>query len=357
MTSEAKFNFVNSLHSWHSENDRQLPWKTNKDPYQIWLSEIILQQTRVAQGLPYFERFLNRFPTVFDLAQAEESEVFKVWEGLGYYSRAKNLHHTAKEVATAFGGIFPDKYQGLLSLKGVGPYTAAAIASFAFDLPHAVLDGNVFRVLARVFGIDLPADQPAGKQYFQKLAESLLPVDNASKFNQAIMDFGALQCVPQNPNCTECPMQHICIAFQTGRIKDLPFKSKRIVKQNRYFHFFEIYDANSIWIEKRNGKDIWQGLYQFPLIESIDPLLENESDLFPGIDISDLIPVFSSKQQLTHRTIHAAFYRVESSSIGQIPENCIKTEPDKLMDYPFPRIIHDYLKSKEWLSHLRCAAN
>lgn len=357
MSSEAKFQFVNKLLTWHEKNDRYLPWKTNKDPYQIWLSEIILQQTRVAQGLPYFERFIHQFPTVFELANAAEAEVFKTWEGLGYYSRARNLHHTAKEIVKTFDGHFPDNYDGLLRLKGIGPYTAAAIASFAFDLPHAVLDGNVFRVLSRIFGINLPIDQLAGKQHFQKLAESLLTAVDAAKFNQAIMDFGALQCVPQNPNCSECSMHHICVAYQTGRVKDLPFKSKRIVKQNRYFHFFEVKDDNSFWIEKRNGKDIWQGLYQFPHIESIEPLIEKDSALWPGIDREDLRPVFSSKQQLTHRTIHGAFYQIEVSGLTNIPENWIKIEHTRLSEYPFPRIIHDYLKSREWLLLFKSAVD
>lgn len=356
MSSEIKTQFIDSLLSWHEENDRQLPWKINKDPYQIWLSEIILQQTRVAQGLPYYERFITTFPTVYDLAKADVSEVFKAWEGLGYYSRAKNLHYTAREIVSTFGGHFPNTYNGLLSLKGIGPYTAAAIASFAFDLPHAVLDGNVFRVLARVFGIELPIDQASGKQNFQKLAESLLPHQLASKFNQAIMDFGALQCVPQNPNCSQCPLQHICIAFQTGMVKNLPIKSKRLVKQNRYFHFFQVNDGDGIWLEKRSGKDIWQGLYQLPVIESMGPLLNEDEGGLNGIVTKDLIPIYSSKQQLTHRTIHGAFYQIGVSSLSLIPESWIKINTESLSEYPFPRIIHDYLKSREWLMLLKSAS-
>ncbi len=352
MSFKTNSHFVHFLLSWHDENDRHLPWKANKDPYQIWLSEIILQQTRVAQGLPYFERFISLFPTVYDLAFAEESEVFKAWEGLGYYSRARNLHFTAKEIVNTYHGHFPDTYEGLLSLKGIGPYTAAAIASFAYDLPHAVLDGNVFRVLSRVFGVEHPVDLPAGKQYFQKLAEALLPSDNAATFNQAIMDFGALQCIPKNPNCPECPMQNICTAYATGHVKDLPVKSKRLIKQNRYFHFFEVQDAHHIWLEKRSDKDIWQGLYQFPMIESPEPLLNADIDSPYGIEFNDLIPVFSAKQQLTHRTIYGAFYQIESSNLPQIPENWIKIKSETLSEYPFPRIIHDYLKSRDWLLSL-----
>lgn len=349
MSPEIKHQFVHFLLSWHSENDRQLPWKSNKDPYRIWLSEIILQQTRVAQGLPYYERFIHLFPTVFDLAMADESEVFKAWEGLGYYSRARNLHQTARVVAGKYSGHFPDSYKGLLTLKGIGPYTAAAIASFAFDLPHAVLDGNVFRVLSRVFGIDQPMDQPEGKLHFQNLAENILPANDASRFNQAIMDFGALQCVPQNPNCKVCTLQHLCVAFQTGSVKDLPFKSKRLVKQNRYFHFFEVKNDEFIWLEKRSSKDIWQGLYQFPLIESMEALLEEKSVIWPGIHPEKLTPVFSTKQQLTHRTIYAAFYQADISVLKKIPDNWIKVEHSKMVEFPFPRIIHDYLKNKQLL--------
>lgn len=341
--------FTHSLLSWHHENDRQLPWKVSKDPYQIWLSEIILQQTRVAQGLPYYERFIRLFPTVFELAAADESDVFKAWEGLGYYSRARNLHLTARKVVDTYGGEFPKTYEGLLSLKGIGPYTAAAIASFAFELPHAVLDGNVFRVLSRVFGIAQAIDLPEGKKSFQKLAGSLLPAEHASQFNQAIMDFGALQCVPQNPNCEACNMQSICIAYQTGSVNDLPVKAKRLVKQSRYFHFFEVMDDGHVWIEKRIAKDIWQGLYQYPSIESTEPLPDADSGLWPGINYQEIIPVFSTKQQLTHRTIYAAFYRLARTRLKEIPDTWIKVELSKLHEYPFPRIIHDYLNRKEWL--------
>lgn len=346
MSPELVYHFVQSLLCRHSENDRQLPWKLSRDPYRIWLSEIILQQTRVAQGLPYYERFIHLFPTVFDLASADESEVFKAWEGLGYYSRARNLHQTAREVAEKYSGHFPDSYEGLLTLKGIGPYTAAAIASFAFDLPYAVLDGNVFRVLSRFFGIDQPIDQSAGRKHFQYIAECVLPANDAARFNQAIMDFGAMQCVPQNPNCTACSLQSLCVAFQTGRVKDLPFKSKRLVKQNRYLHFFEVMSDKYIWIEKRSNKDIWQGLFQFPLIESAEPLLEENSTIWPGIHAENITPVFSAKQQLTHRTIYAVFYQLEFSRLTTIPENWIAVEHCRLNEYPFPGIIHNYMKNK-----------
>ncbi len=273
--------FWNALLTWHSTHHRPLPWKGEKNPYLVWLSEIILQQTRVEQGLPYFEKFKAAYPTVTDLANAPEDEVMKLWEGLGYYSRARNLHAAAKHIANELEGKFPGTYEGIRLLKGVGPYTAAAIASFAFDLPHAVVDGNVYRVLSRCFGIEEPIDSTAGKKLFAKLAQEILENagTNPGSFNQAMMDFGATHCMPKVPKCGECPMQSKCIAFQKNRVDKLPVKSKKLVRRQRFFNYFLFHSEGKIFIKKRTGEDIWQNLYDFPLIES-EELVEEPNIFF-----------------------------------------------------------------------------
>ena len=223
--------FSSTLLNWHKKNNRTLPWKVDKDPYKIWLSEIILQQTRVEQGIPYYQKFIATFPTIHDLAQTDESNVLKVWEGLGYYSRARNLHDTAKYISIHLNGVFPSSYENLLKLKGVGPYTAAAIASFAYDLPHAVVDGNVYRVLSRIFGIKTPMDSSEGRKEFQKIAQELINAQDPGGYNQAIMDFGATVCTPKNPNCNQCPFSEQCFAFLNRSINQLPVKNKNIQKK------------------------------------------------------------------------------------------------------------------------------
>ena len=310
-----KFTF--RLQTWALQQHRPMPWKGERDPYRIWLSEIILQQTRVEQGWPYYLRFVEAYPTVRHLADAPEEEVMKLWEGLGYYSRARNLHATAKHVAQSLGGLFPATYAGLLTLKGVGEYTAAAIASFAYDLPHAVLDGNVYRVLARYFGIITPTDTPAAKREFSTLANQLLDPAQPAAFNQAMMDFGATVCTPARPLCPTCPLKEDCVAFQTGQVAELPRKKKAAARKNRFFAYAVFQYRDHTFVQQRLDKDIWQNLYEFPLLEL--PALPDDFSLLPlmilqhwfpagapeGIDVTAISQPFS--QTLTHRQITAVF--------------------------------------------------
>jgi A/G-specific adenine glycosylase len=278
--------FSNSLINWYLQNKRDLPWRNTVNPYPIWLSEIMLQQTRVAQGLPYFMAFMEAFPTVFDLANAEEEQVLKLWQGLGYYSRARNLHATAKYIATELKGDFPPNYDQLLQLKGVGEYTAAAIASFAYNEPVAVVDGNVFRVLSRYFNVDSDISDGKTKKEFQNLAQQLLPKNNAALFNQAIMEFGALQCVPKNPNCENCIFSSSCAALQHKKVNTLPVKSKKTKVTNKYFNYLILKDVQGNFVvQKREGKGIWENLYEFPLIETEE--LVSEIDFLNQIALQD----------------------------------------------------------------------
>ncbi|MCR5887695.1 A/G-specific adenine glycosylase [Hymenobacter sp. J193] len=260
--------FANALLGWYPRHRRDLPWRHTRDPYAIWLSEVILQQTRVKQGLPYYLDFISAYPTVHDLAAAPEDEVLRHWQGLGYYSRARNMHHTARQVVQDYGGRFPGSYAGLLQLRGVGQYTAAAIASFAYDEPVAVLDGNVYRVLARVFGITADIAAPASRKIFQQLADTLIPAEHPAEFNQAVMEFGALQCTPAKPDCLFCPLQSQCFAFQHGMVHELPVKSKAKATRTRHFHYLVLRYNDTVYMRKRTGKDIWQGLYDFALLET-----------------------------------------------------------------------------------------
>ncbi|MFI0429869.1 A/G-specific adenine glycosylase [Mariniflexile sp. HMF6888] len=261
--------FSKTLNHWYSNNKRELPWRQTKNPYYIWLSEIILQQTQVAQGLPYYSKFIEEFPSVFHLANAEESSVLKLWQGLGYYSRARNLHATAKYIANELNGEFPNTYKELLKLKGIGDYTASAIASICFNKTEAVVDGNVYRVLARYFGMDIPINSSKGAKEYKQLAQELIDEKNPAEFNQAIMEFGATQCKPQSPDCPICPFKTSCIAFNKNRISELPVKIKSAKAKKKYFNFLVFIDKDGKTIlEKREGKGIWQNLYQFPLIEA-----------------------------------------------------------------------------------------
>lgn len=260
--------FSDHLLNWYAKNKRELPWRSSVDPYRIWLSEIILQQTRIAQGIPYYERFVNAFPTVHDMAGASEAEVLKLWQGLGYYSRARNLLATARNVSRERGGEFPNTYKGLLELKGVGPYTAAAIASICFQEAVPVVDGNVYRVLSRYFGEDTPIDTSSGQQRFRALAREVMAPDEIRDYNQAIMEFGAMQCTPRKPDCDTCPLADSCVALGTQRIDSLPVKAGKTVVRKRNFHYLVPVDKNgNTWMEPRTTSGIWQGLYQFPLLE------------------------------------------------------------------------------------------
>ncbi len=349
-TSSKKAYFTKKLLEWFETNHRPMPWKGVKNPYFVWLSEIILQQTRVEQGLPYYEHFVEKYPTVFDLANAEEDVVMKSWEGLGYYSRARNLHAAAKQIAFEMGGNFPNTYEEIKKLKGVGPYTAAAISSFAFDLPHAVVDGNVYRVLSRIFGISTPIDSTAGKKEFATLAEDLLAKKSPATYNQALMDFGATLCVPRNPRCGDCPFQKKCTAFIDDRIGELPFKSKKLVKRDRFFNYIILKSENGLLLHKRTAKDIWTNLYEFPMLETTQ-LLELDGLRKEAIDAGLLTTqakmIKTSKpfqQMLTHQKIKARFWEFELDSIDFYEKSpFIFVHKDKLGNFAFPKIIDRYL--------------
>ncbi|NVO84880.1 A/G-specific adenine glycosylase [Hymenobacter terrestris] len=309
--------FAEALLAWYPRHRRDLPWRHTRDPYLIWLSEVILQQTRVKQGLPYYLTFSSHYPTVQDLAAALPDEVLRHWQGLGYYSRARNMHHTAQQVVTEFGGRFPDSYAGLLLLKGVGQYTAAAVASFAYDEQVAVLDGNVFRVLARVFGLHHDIAAPASRKQFQQLADQLIPADHPAEFNQAIMEFGALQCTPAKPDCMFCPMQSRCFAFQHGLVAELPVKSKAKAARTRYFHYLVLRHADRVYLRKRGPKDIWEGLYDFALHET-------DSAELTGVELLAAVerlggrmvtgraeePAVTARHILSHQKVEARFHEV-----------------------------------------------
>ena len=341
--------FSNSLIKWYLQNKRDLPWRNTVNPYPIWLSEIMLQQTRVAQGLPYFMAFMEAFPTVFDLANAEEEQVLKLWQGLGYYSRARNLHATAKYIATELKGDFPPNYNQLLQLKGVGEYTAAAIASFAYNEPVAVVDGNVFRVLSRYFNMDNDISDGKTKKEFQILAQQLLPKDKAALFNQAIMEFGALQCVPKNPDCGNCIFSSSCAGLQHKKVNILPVKSKKTKVTNKFFNYLILKDIQGNFVvQKREGKGIWENLYEFTLIET--PEMSNEIDFMNQLketkfynqlpaDIT-LLNTEVIQHKLSHQNLHIQFYILNFNQ--KIKEAKSLSEIQKL---PFPIVIHNFMQT------------
>ncbi len=309
--------FARALLKWYPENHRDLPWRETDDPYIIWLSEIILQQTRVAQGLPYFHTFLRQFPDVNSLAEAPISQVMRCWQGLGYYSRARNLHACAQQIVRDWKGQFPDNYRELLSLKGVGPYTAAAIASFAFGEKVAVVDGNVYRVLGRYFGIHSDISTQEGKKGFEELANQIIPETNPGMYNQAIMEFGALQCVPKSPDCPSCPLADTCYAFSAGEVDKLPVKSKKAKVKKRYFTYFHIRCGGTIVVKERGRGDIWQGLVDFPLEESTTSGQSNWEGWALSSEFGNFAPrkveVFdtSYKHVLSHQLIFATFVQID----------------------------------------------
>jgi A/G-specific adenine glycosylase len=341
-------NFTNSLTQWYLQNKRDLPWRKTRDPYKIWLSEIMLQQTRVAQGTPYFLSFTTAFPTVFDLAAATEEQVLKLWQGLGYYSRARNLHKTAQYVANELSGIFPDNHNDLLNLKGVGEYTAAAIASFSYNEPVPVVDGNVFRVLSRYFNVETDIAAASAKKEFAALAFELMPKDNPALFNQAIMEFGALQCVPKGPNCGVCIFNSSCAALQKKKVDQLPVKSKKIKVRNRFFNYLVVSDDNdNTIIQKRTAKGIWHNLYEFPLIETEAPedfdfIATNVNHEYFGNNNVKSIEDCNDKSiihKLSHQHLHIKFWkiRVDGTIENGIDAKTLKT-------FPFPIVIFNYIE-------------
>lgn len=339
--------FSQTILDWYACNGRDLPWRRTQDPYAVWLSEIILQQTRIVQGMDYWKRFLKRFPTVQDLAAASEDEVMRLWEGLGYYSRARNLHAAAQQIVTL--GAFPTTLEGISSLKGVGDYTAAAIGSICFGLPAAVVDGNVYRVLARHFGVETPVGTTAAKKEFTALAQRLLPPGEASAFNQGMMDFGALQCTPQNPDCLTCPLQASCHAFRTGRQGLLPVKKAAAKVQERHLSYVYVRFNGETAIRKRPAGDIWQGLYEPLVTDAAGPASSGKwffgkpSEKYFSEDALQLLRK-GIKHQLTHRTILADFYLWEPAERPQLPEGYIWIPEAELDRYGKPRLFEKLLE-------------
>ena len=343
-----EMSFSKKILQWYSDNRRSLPWRNTKDPYKIWLSEIILQQTRVAQGLPFYENILVHFPTVQDLAAATEEDILKLWQGLGYYSRARNLHATAKRVAREFNGKFPENYEGLLQLKGIGDYTASAIASSSFNLSEPVVDGNVYRVLARYFGVALATNSTRGIRYFKELAREVMATDNARDYNQGIMEFGALQCTPQKPNCGQCPLNDSCVALKENRIDELPLKMKKGTIKKRFFNYMIILDPdNKTQLQKRMGKGIWQNLFEFPLLETEgeaghDQIKKALVEILDADKVQDLEQTSSGEivHRLSHQHLHTKFWLVKTNQ--KIEEGIAIGE---LENYPVPILIADAIKT------------
>ena len=342
--------FRNKLISWYLENKRELPWRKTNDPYYVWLSEIILQQTRVAQGLPYYLAFVEAFPTVFDLAKAPQEKVLKLWQGLGYYSRARNLHASAQYVSENLNGTFPTSYKGLLELKGVGDYTASAIASICFNDPEAVVDGNVYRVLARVFGIATPINSTAGKKEFKSLAQQLIDTKQPGTYNQAVMEFGARHCVPQNPQCETCIFNERCEDYRKDLVSSLPVKLKKNKVKKRYFNYMVLLSENGETVlNQRTAKGIWRQLYEFPLIESDKEVSENELVTLESfqsfsekieIDSISLYNETSVVHKLSHQHLFTRFWVVEVSEIKQ------KTIPfSEIQQYAVPVLIENFISN------------
>ena len=335
-------NFTGTILAWYARHGRDLPWRHGRDPYAIWLSEIILQQTRIAQGTAYWERFIKRFTTVKELAEASEDEVLRLWEGLGYYSRARNLHAAAQQIAAAGG--FPKTLEDIRKLKGVGDYTAAAIASIAFDIPAAVVDGNVYRVLARYYGIETPVGTTAAKKAFTALAQSLLPEKAPGDFNQAMMDFGALQCTPQNPDCLTCPLSATCQALSSGRVGQLPVKAPKTAVKERWLSYIYLRCKGMTAIRQRGAGDIWQGLWE-PLV--IEHASAERTDGWPQwLDKNRLQPLRSGfRHQLTHRTLHTDFYLYETAQHPSLPDDYRWIKERDLAKVAKPRLFEILLES------------
>ena len=323
--------FADTLILWYEDHKRNLPWRGETDPYKIWVSEIILQQTRVQQGWDYYLRFIDNFPNVKALAEADEERVLKVWQGLGYYSRARNMHAAAREIMSEHDGNFPKTYDKILSLKGIGNYTAAAIASLAFHQPYPAVDGNVIRIVSRIFGVCEDVMQPAVVKRITKICETQIDSKQPGIFNQAAMDFGALQCVPRSPKCNECPFQSDCYAYNNNLVDILPIKKKKSELKHRYFHYTVYLSDNQTIIEKRTGSDIWRNMYQFPLTE-------NDSEK------SSKKAVFSTRETLSHQIIHAAFYVKNVKRLPKISEDQQIVNFDDIENYPMPKIMTVFLR-------------
>ncbi len=343
--------FTSQLLEWFEFHKRDLPWRRTADPYKIWVSEIILQQTRVEQGLDYYIGFIRKFPTIKALRQASSDELMNIWQGLGYYSRARNMHVAAAQIEDLYGGHFPDSYDELLKLKGIGPYTAAAIASIAFSEARAVVDGNVFRVLARIFGMEDDILSNAGKKRFSQKADELLYRKDPGRYNQALMDFGAMQCTPQNPQCSDCPFKNDCIAYSKDLINAFPVKKKKRKARTRFFHYLIITCGDQVFIEKRSKKDIWHSLYQFPLIETLigePPEQFIKSRVFKDffVDCQPRLLFFSDDyvHQLTHQKLFTRFYHLRiDSSCAFLQREFLSVKKDDVFRFPLPELLVKYL--------------
>jgi A/G-specific adenine glycosylase len=338
--------FGTTLLEWYKTNGRALPWRETSDPYKIWISEIILQQTQVVQGTDYYHRFLKTFPDVNVLAAADEDEILRQWQGLGYYSRARNLHSSAKTIVSKHDSVFPDNHKDILALKGIGPYTAAAIASIAFNLPYPVIDGNVYRFLSRLKSLSTPIDSNEGKKQFEELATELLNKKDPGNHNQAMMEIGALICRPQNPDCTNCPFHNDCMAYQTGTTKDFPVKSKKLKQRNRYFNYFLIQpSASEIVIDKRNENDIWKNLYQLPLLETDKTITAKQLEKLKGIKAK---LISECKHILSHQIIYTRFFSSDKKSIEQLKNsNYEQINISQCESYAFPQLVVNFLNEQK----------
>lgn len=337
--------FSQIILDWYSENKRELPWRGTVNPYKIWLSEIMLQQTRVAQGLPYYQKFTEEFPTVYDLATASEEKILKLWQGLGYYSRARNMHFTAKQVVNEFDGKFPNTYKGLIKLKGVGVYTASAIASICFGEHVPVVDGNVYRVLSRYFGVETPINSTEGQKYFKSLAEQVLSTKDIRNYNQGIMEFGAIQCSPKKPLCLYCPLKNSCKAFSENRVLELPVKLKKTKIRNRYFNYLVFLDGENTILEQRKGKGIWQNLYQFPLYETasiashemLEKHLQKINKDYQRVTLYNDKPII---HKLSHQHLYTNFWIIETKHVEGEYVNV-----KDLKNYPVPVLIAEFIET------------
>ena len=342
--------FKHILIDWYEDHKRDLPWRHTTDPYKIWLSEIILQQTRVVQGMSYYNAFVSNYPTVVDLANASEDEVLTLWKGLGYYSRARNLHYSAKYIMEYHQGVFPTEYKEILNLKGVGKYTAAAISSFAYKLNYPVVDGNVLRVITRLYGITDAIDTPVVVKQIYALSESLIDADRPDQYNQAIMEFGAMQCTAKSPNCEVCPFAEDCVAKADNIIDQIPYKAKKVKRKSRYFHYLIWEDDSQTIVQRREEKDIWQGLYQFPLVETDNTTAIEMPEICKASGVMSTVNVSLRKvsevymQKLTHRDIHARFYHLLVADIQLvIKEEYFLVDQKKVSNFALPKVIDAYL--------------
>lgn len=339
---------------WYKHMQRELPWRQTQNPYKIWLSEIILQQTRVNQGLSYYNRFIEQFPNIQTLAEAQEDEILKLWQGLGYYSRARNIHATAKIIMQKHNGVFPTTHKDILALKGIGEYTAAAISSFAYNEAYAVVDGNVYRVLARVFGINTPIDSTGGKKEFASLATELLNKNEPATHNQAIMEFGALQCTPLQPDCENCILKEMCVAYNSNTINKYPLKSLKTKQRKRYFNYLYIEEENYTYINKRGSKDVWQNLYELPLIEtekecSFNELVQHDefkSLLLNAKNIEFKQDIFKTTHILSHQRIFATFHHIKIDAKAEGLQKFIKINISEIDKYPVSKLIERFFKKE-----------